>query len=81
MIEEFSPTLKKEKTMPTQQHMERIPEGECPVCGADVLPTESVEESEILSCPTCLSMLVVDDLGPGRIVFKEAPQIEEDWGQ
>lgn len=67
--------------MPIQPQTERIPAGECPVCGADVLPAESVEESEIISCPTCLSALVVDGLQSNRIVFAEAPQIEEDWGE
>jgi Zn-finger nucleic acid-binding protein len=57
------------------------PEGPCPVCSASVVPRGEVEETEILSCPECRSLLVVEGRERGRLVFAEAPRIEEDWGE
>lgn len=53
----------------------------CPVCDASVAPEEEVEESEILSCPDCQSMLVVDCVESDAFQLTEAPEIEEDWGE
>jgi len=53
----------------------------CPVCDAPVALEEDVEESEILSCPECQTMLVVDRTESGSLQLAEAPPIEEDWGE
>jgi hypothetical protein len=55
--------------------------GDCPVCAALISPVGGLEESEILACPECQSMLVVEGCEGGRLVFGEAPRIEEDWGE
>ena len=55
--------------------------GECPICDASIVPEERVEESEVLSCPDCQSMLVVDRVHNLALVLQQAPQIEEDWGE
>ena len=36
---------------------------------------------EILACPECRSLLVVEARQGGRMVLAEAPAIEEDWGE
>lgn len=59
---------------------ERI-SGSCPICEALVMPQEGVEESEILRCPECCSVLFVEGVQPDHLVLSEAPQIEEDWGE
>jgi lysine biosynthesis protein LysW len=64
-----------ERTISTEQ------DGNCPVCDAWIHPGEPVEESEILTCTDCYSMLVVDGIKNRRIILAEAPQMEEDWGQ
>lgn len=56
-------------------------EGNCPVCDAWIRTAEPVEESEILTCTDCYSMLVVDGIENRRIILAEAPQMEEDWGE
>lgn len=55
--------------------------GECPVCAALIIPIAGIEETEILSCPECRSMLVVDGIEGDRLRLAEAPRIEEDWGE
>lgn len=55
--------------------------GACPVCAAVVTPRGPVEDTEILPCPECQTMLVVDRREGSWLVLSEAPQIEEDWGQ
>lgn len=65
--------LKKEKKMNLS--------GTCPICDALVIPEEEVEESEILSCPDCHSLLVVDLIKTNTFHLIQAPQIEEDWGE
>ena len=54
---------------------------ECPVCEALVIPPQGVEESEVISCPDCQSILVVDSIQAGCLSLEEAPQMEEDWGE
>ena len=63
------------------EHLEIMARGECPICAASVVPAVRVEEAELLACPECRSVLVVDRIETSRIVLSEAPQIEEDWGQ
>lgn len=58
-----------------------IQSGNCPICEADVESPEVVEEAEVMNCPDCQSMLVVDSFQSQRIVLVQAPQIEEDWGE
>ena len=55
--------------------------GNCPVCDALIVPSERMEESEIICCLDCCSMLVLDGIQSECLVFEEAPQIEEDWGE
>ncbi len=55
--------------------------GECPMCAADIIAAEGLEESEILTCPECQSKLVVDGRQGQSLFFSEAPAIEEDWGE
>ena len=64
--------------------MERIEiavRGFCPVCTALVSPATGPERSEILPCPECQSMLVVEGWDGSRLLLAEAPRIEEDWGE
>lgn len=56
-------------------------EGTCPVCEAEVNLSEDILVSEILSCPDCHSILVVEAIEDHQVSLKEAPAIEEDWGQ
>lgn len=67
--------------MSMQQHVEISAQGYCPVCFALIVPGGMVVESEILSCPECRSLLVVDGREGSRLVLAEAPRIEEDWGE
>ncbi|MBP1596419.1 MAG: hypothetical protein H6Q05_1796 [Acidobacteria bacterium] len=55
--------------------------GSCPVCCADISPAGSVEESEVLSCPECQSLLVVEGFEGCSLVLREGPSVEEDWGE
>jgi lysine biosynthesis protein LysW len=55
--------------------------GSCPVCCAEVVAAGTVEETEVLPCPDCQSMLVVDGIDGRRLVLTEGPAIEEDWGE
>jgi hypothetical protein len=65
--------------------MERLetaaPRGTCPVCAAVFTPRGPVEDTEILPCPECQTMLVVERREGSWILLGEAPQIEEDWGE
>ena len=64
--------------------MERIEieaRGFCPVCSALVTPASQPERSEVLPCPECQSMLVVDGWDGHRPLLGEAPRPEEDWGE
>ena len=54
---------------------------ECPVCEALIIPPQGVEESEVISCPDCQSLLVVDSVHADCLSLAEAPQMEEDWGE
>jgi len=61
--------------------LETATRGECPICVALIIPAVGVEETEILACPECRSMLVVDSIAGNRLILAEAPRIEEDWGE
>jgi lysine biosynthesis protein LysW len=63
------------------EKIEMTARGECPVCAAFVFSASRVEETEILACPECRTMLVVDGIEGSRLRLSEAPQIEEDWGE
>jgi len=63
------------------QTVETAVSGECPVCAAQLFRPSSIEETEILTCDECRSVLVLDRRVGGRLIFGEAPRIEEDWGQ
>ena len=67
--------------MIVQEQSVKTISGSCPVCDGLVTPAEQVEESEIICCSECCSMLVVSSIECGIIVFELAPQVEEDWGQ
>lgn len=53
----------------------------CPICDTEVTLEKDTEESEIISCPDCRSRLVVTSLKNNTATLKEAPQVEEDWGE
>ncbi len=63
------------------ERLDAIRRGECPVCAAMFSPGPNVEETEILPCPECRTMLVVEGFENERLILSEAPQIEEDWGE
>ena len=65
----------------SMERLDTTRRGECPVCAAILSPAPNVEETEILPCPECRSMLVVEGFESGRLILSEAPQIEEDWGE
>ena len=60
---------------------EKFFSGNCPVCEARVALEGDVEESEILSCADCQSVLVVEQCQGNTLILAEAPEIEEDWGE
>jgi len=53
----------------------------CPICDADVNVETSVEISEIISCADCKNQLEVTDKSGDTVSAKEAPKVEEDWGE
>lgn len=63
------------------KEMKQSLRGVCPVCEALVFAGEDVEESEILFCSDCQSMLVVDAVNGDGLLLQQAPEIEEDWGE
>lgn len=66
--------------MSTLPEIQTVP-GTCPVCTGSVPSSGSLVVTEIVGCPDCLSMLVVEGFVAGVPVFGEAPRVEEDWGQ
>lgn len=58
-------------------------QGQCPVCDADLKVPENTEVSEVISCTDCQNALEVMEVDKGRkiIKVKEAPKVEEDWGE
>ncbi len=55
--------------------------GTCPVCGGLIQPAGPLMAAEVIPCPECQSMLVVERLEGGLAGFGEAPRVEEDWGE
>lgn len=55
--------------------------GECPVCDAQLKIRNNIEETEIISCNDCQTRLVVKKISSKKIIFEQAPEIEEDWGE
>ncbi len=55
--------------------------GLCPVCEATLEIKEDTEVSELLFCPECQTLLVVEDVQERQAQLGQAPVIEEDWGQ
>jgi len=53
--------------------------GECPVCGGQVPCSGELVLDELLSCPDCMSELLVGGLAPLSLV--EAPLEASDWGE
>ncbi len=57
--------------------------GICPLCEAQIKLKNDVAAAELISCPECrgkIEVFKVDDQKKNA-VLKEAPKIEEDWGQ
>ena len=53
----------------------------CPICDAQLNIDDTVEVAEIISCNDCKNKLEVISK-TGKIVnVKEAPKVEEDWGE
>lgn len=53
----------------------------CPVCDAQVILAEGLEESEIINCSDCRSRLVVEKIEKNAVSLAKAPEVEEDWGE
>lgn len=56
-------------------------ESECPICGAKIKLEKGVEESEIITCFECRGRIFVEKIEGEKVILKEAPNIEEDWGE
>ncbi|MBI4066858.1 lysine biosynthesis protein LysW [Candidatus Gottesmanbacteria bacterium] len=55
--------------------------GICPVCEAQI-KQDGVEVSEIIACGECSTKLEVVSVNKSKnMVLKEAPKVEEDWGE
>lgn len=52
---------------------------ECPVCGGRVDFEGELVADELLSCPDCMSELLVRGLSP--LSLAEAPVEASDWGE
>jgi len=53
----------------------------CPICGGPITLAPNVEVSEIITCHECGNRVMVEAVSDGQAVLKEAPKVEEDWGQ
>ena len=53
----------------------------CPICGGQISLAEDVEVSELFICKECSNRIVIESISNNNVVLKEAPKIEEDWGQ
>ncbi len=56
---------------------------QCPICDAEFEILGSTEVTEIISCHECQNKLEVASIhkDTNRAEVKEAPKIEEDWGE
>jgi lysine biosynthesis protein LysW len=61
--------------------MSTILKGNCPICDCEINLPEETEETEIITCSECRNRLVVEKIEEGRVILKEAPKVEEDWGE
>lgn len=58
-------------------------QGQCPVCDGTLQVADNVEASEVINCKECKNALEVMAVDKDKdvITVKEAPKIEEDWGE
>ncbi len=56
-------------------------QAQCPICDANITLSSTVEAAEIITCAECKNRLEVGSIDGGNVVLKEAPKVEEDWGQ
>ncbi|MBI3955000.1 lysine biosynthesis protein LysW [Candidatus Gottesmanbacteria bacterium] len=58
-------------------------QGQCPVCDANFAASNNVEISEVITCTDCKNALEVMGVDKDKniIKVKEAPKVEEDWGE
>ncbi len=58
-------------------------QGQCPVCDANLAVSDNVEVCEVITCTDCKNALEVMDVDKDKniIKVKEAPKVEEDWGE
>jgi len=54
---------------------------QCSICDARINVEESVEVAEIISCTECKNKLEVTGKSADTVTVKEAPKVEEDWGE
>lgn len=51
----------------------------CPICEGDVEVPADAMVGELIECPDCGAELEIVSLNP--LILKEAPEVEEDWGE
>lgn len=58
-------------------------QGQCSTCDANLTVSENTEVSEVITCTDCKNALEVMavDKAKNIITVKEAPKVEEDWGE
>lgn len=54
--------------------------GQCPLC-SQLLKVKNPEVNELIVCSSCNQRLIVKEIKNKKIIFAEAPKIEEDWGE
>lgn len=56
---------------------------QCPICDGALTLDSSVEKSEVVTCMDCKNKLEVISIDSGNQTasLKEAPKVEEDWGE
>lgn len=54
---------------------------QCPICDATIIVDQNTEVAEIIACNECKNKLEVTEKNGDKINLKEAPKVEEDWGQ
>lgn len=53
----------------------------CPICDVSLKLSADLVESEVIECKDCHRKIVLESLSKGKVLLKEAPQVEEDWGE
>ncbi|MBI2036517.1 lysine biosynthesis protein LysW [Candidatus Microgenomates bacterium] len=56
-------------------------QAQCPICDANITLSNNIEVAEIITCTECKNRLEVGSINQKDVVLKEAPKVEEDWGQ